>query len=122
MCDYRANNDLRTSRAALFELVELGAIFPVLASARANVSSHAIIKGQDSCDAWRDCDKLQWLVVHHQFVGSIEHNVIVGHCHISTGAILNGGVYVGSGTFIGGGAVVHHGIKVGKIVLLGADM
>jgi acetyltransferase-like isoleucine patch superfamily enzyme len=36
----------------------------------------------------------------------IEHDAVVGDfCHIATGAIINGGVEVGSESFIGSGSV-----------------
>ena len=36
------------------------------------------------------------------------------HCHISTGAIINGGTQIGSNTFIGSGTIIKEGIKIGN--------
>jgi len=43
----------------------------------------------------------------------IEHDSIVeDFCHISTGAIINGGVTVGEKTFFGSGAVSREGASI----------
>ena len=43
----------------------------------------------------------------------LEHEVRVGnHCHISTGAILNGMVDVGKETFVGSNTTVVQGTKI----------
>lgn len=51
----------------------------------------------------------------------IEHDVVIrDHVHVSTGAILNGGVEVGLGSFVGSGAIIKEGVKIGKNVVIGA--
>jgi carbonic anhydrase/acetyltransferase-like protein (isoleucine patch superfamily) len=35
------------------------------------------------------------------------------HCHISTGAILNGNTQIGARSFIGSGAILKQGISIG---------
>jgi acetyltransferase-like isoleucine patch superfamily enzyme len=42
------------------------------------------------------------------------------HCHISTGALVNGGVRVGSGSFIGSGAVIREGLEFPDRTVIGA--
>ena len=42
------------------------------------------------------------------------------HCHISTGARVNGNVSVGRRTFIGSGVVVKEGISIGDDVVVAA--
>ena len=43
----------------------------------------------------------------------IEHDVSIGDfCHISTGALVNGGVTIGAGSFIGSGAVLREGLNL----------
>jgi len=43
------------------------------------------------------------------------------HCHISTGAILNGDVRVGSGSFVGSGVIVQEGtvLKARSLIPMG---
>jgi len=53
----------------------------------------------------------------------IEHDVIVeDHCHVSTGAILNGKVSLGIGSFVGSGSVVKEGVKIGNNCVIGANI
>ena len=43
----------------------------------------------------------------------VEHDAVVeDHCHIATGAIVNGGVSIGAGSFYGSAAVSKHYISV----------
>ena len=43
----------------------------------------------------------------------VEHDSKIGnHCHISTSAVINGGVVIGSGSFIGSGAVTKENIEI----------
>jgi sugar O-acyltransferase (sialic acid O-acetyltransferase NeuD family) len=96
-------------RIKLFDcLNEIGFETPVVISPRAYVSSHAFVdKGS--------------VILHDAIINAgaklgknciinskalVEHDCIVDdHCHISTGAILNGGTVVGQGTFFGSNAV-----------------
>ena len=53
----------------------------------------------------------------------LEHDVTVeDHCHISTGAILNGGVYIGTGSFVGSGSVIKEGVALGKGCVVGMGL
>lgn len=53
----------------------------------------------------------------------IEHDAIIeDHCHISTGAILNGNTSIGMGSFIGSGAVIKEGVSVGANSLVGMGL
>ena len=38
--------------------------------------------------------------------------------HISTGAIINGDVQIGSNTFIGSGAIIKEGVRIGNNCLV----
>ncbi len=50
----------------------------------------------------------------------IEHDcTLESCCHISTGAILNGGVKIGAGTFIGSGTVIKEGLNIGERCVIG---
>ncbi|WP_198012177.1 hypothetical protein [Desulfosarcina sp. BuS5] len=43
----------------------------------------------------------------------MEHDArIDNHCHISTGAIVNGGVKIGSGTFFGNNSMTRECIEI----------
>ena len=44
------------------------------------------------------------------------------HCHISTGAILNGNTSIGIGSFIGSGATIKEGVSVGPRSLVGMGL
>ncbi len=50
----------------------------------------------------------------------IEHDAVIeDHCHISTGAIVNGGVKIGKGSFLGSNAVCKEYIEIGEHALIG---
>ena len=50
----------------------------------------------------------------------IEHDAIIDdYCHIATGAIINGGVKIGSGTFFGSNAVCKEYIEIGENAVIG---
>ena len=52
---------------------------------------------------------------------TVEHDCTVGHfCHIAPGAILCGGVSVGTQSIIGAGACVLPGVRIGERCLVGA--
>ena len=43
----------------------------------------------------------------------IEHDAKVkDHCHISTGAIINGNVTIGRESFIGSGSIIREGLEL----------
>lgn len=51
----------------------------------------------------------------------VEHDCVVAdHAHLSPGALLAGGVSVGTGSHIGIGAVVIQGVRIGAGVMVGA--
>jgi len=96
-------------REQLFNTAKrLGAVFPVIKSPLAYVSTHAEINEGT-------------IIMHHALINAgarvgrnciintkalVEHDATIGdHCHIATGALVNGGVVVGSGSFWGSGAV-----------------
>jgi sugar O-acyltransferase (sialic acid O-acetyltransferase NeuD family) len=96
-------------RIELFNMLkQMGACFPVIQSPLAYVSPHAqIAEGT--------------IVMHHALINAgacvgrnciintkalVEHDAIIeDHCHISTRAVVNGGVKIGRGSFFGSGAV-----------------
>tara|TARA_B100002003_G_scaffold223380_1_gene227845 strand:- start:20 stop:370 length:351 start_codon:yes stop_codon:yes gene_type:complete len=52
-----------------------------------------------------------------------EIEVILGdHCHIATGAIVNGEVTVGSESFIGSGAVTKQSVFIGNNCVIGTGV
>jgi UDP-perosamine 4-acetyltransferase len=52
---------------------------------------------------------------------SVDHDATIDdHVHVAPGAILAGGVRVGTGSFIGAGAVVIDGIRIGANVFVAA--
>lgn len=100
---------ISNKRALLFsEFKNAGLKFPVIQSPLAYVSKHAKIGAGT-------------VIMHHAVVNAgaiigenciintkslVEHDAVIGdHCHIATGAIINGGVIVGNGSFIGSGSV-----------------
>ena len=45
----------------------------------------------------------------------MEHDAIIeDHCHISTGAIINGDCKIGAGTFVGSGSILLNNLKIKK--------
>ena len=53
----------------------------------------------------------------------MEHDSIIeDFCHISTGAIVNGGVRIGRGSLIGSGAVIREGVTIGSESIVGAGV
>ena len=51
----------------------------------------------------------------------VEHECIIDDfSHIAPGAVLAGGVLIGSNSFIGANTVIKQGVKVGKNVIVGA--
>ena len=46
--------------------------------------------------------------------------MISDYCHISTGALVNGGVKVGSASFVGSGAVLREGISLPSHTVISA--
>jgi len=105
-----------TRRMELFnDLQQMGARFPLIRSPLAYVSHHAqVAEGT--------------IVMHHAVINAgakvgrnciintktlVEHDVVIeDHCHISTGAVVNGGVKIGSGSFFGSGAVAAENTSI----------
>jgi len=96
-------------RIELFdELERMGANFPTIKSPLAYVSPHARIAGGS-------------IIMHYALVNAgarvgkncivnsralVEHDAVIDdHCHVATGAVVNGGVNMGRGTFYGSCAV-----------------
>ena len=53
----------------------------------------------------------------------LEHDAkIADHCHISTGAILNGNTTIGSGSFVGSGSIIKEGASIGQGCLVGMGL
>ena len=53
----------------------------------------------------------------------IEHDTVGrDHCHVSTGAILNGKVSLGKGSFVGSGSVVREEVKIGSNCVVSANI
>jgi sugar O-acyltransferase (sialic acid O-acetyltransferase NeuD family) len=112
-----------TRRMELFyDLMAMGARFPVIQSPFAYVSPHAhVAEGT--------------IVMHHALISAgarvgrnciinnktlIEHDAVIeDHCHISTGAVVNGGVKIGSGSFFGSNAVCKEYIEIGERAVIG---
>ena len=46
--------------------------------------------------------------------------MISDYCHISTGALVNGGVKIGTASFVGSGAVLREGIRLPPHTVIGA--
>jgi sugar O-acyltransferase (sialic acid O-acetyltransferase NeuD family) len=104
-----------------YDLMAMGAHFPVIQSPFAYVSPHAhVAEGT--------------IVMHHALINAgarvgrnciinnkalIEHDAAIeDHCHISTGAVVNGGVKIGSGTFFGSNAVCKENIEIGESAVI----
>ncbi len=53
----------------------------------------------------------------------LEHDSQVeNHCHISTGAILNGSTVIRMGSFIGSGTILKEGISIGQNCIVGMGL
>ena len=48
--------------------------------------------------------------------------MIYDHCHVSTGAILNGKVSLGRGSFVGSGSIIKQDIEIGNDCVIGANI
>ena len=46
--------------------------------------------------------------------------IIGDNCHISTGAVVNGGAIIQNNSFVGSGATIKQNIKIGKACLVNA--
>lgn len=90
-------------RAVISRTVRLGRGTTILANvvvnANSNIGDHVILN--TACIIEHDC-------------------VISDAAHVSPGAILAGGVFVGARSWIGAGAVVRQGIAIGCDVIIGA--
>jgi sugar O-acyltransferase (sialic acid O-acetyltransferase NeuD family) len=111
-------------RIALFEQVkQLGGHFPVIASPRAYVSSHASV-GEGTIVMHDALVNAATQVGRNCIVNTktlIEHDVQIGDCcHIATSAVINGGVHLGERTFVGSNCVLRESIKVGSGSLIAA--
>ena len=100
-----------------------GARLPSVFSPRAHVSRHATI-GDGTLVMHGAVVNAAAHVGRNVIVNSmalIEHDVkVADHCHIATGARVNGGVTIGEGSFIGSGAVLKNGILIGAGSIIGA--
>ncbi|MBL1241822.1 MAG: acetyltransferase [OCS116 cluster bacterium] len=111
-------------RITLFNLLStIGYQMPVIISPLAYVSKHAEIDSGS-------------VVMHHALVNAaatigknciinskalIEHDCHVGdHCHISTGAILNGGVTVQKNSFVGSNSTVIQDATISGFIKAGS--
>lgn len=111
-------------RVRLFNLAkEVGFTLPAIISPLAHVSKHAKLEEGT-------------VVMHHGLVNAsasvgknciinskalVEHDVrIEDHCHISTGAILNGGVHVKANTFYGSNATCKECVTIDGFIKAGS--
>lgn len=100
-----------------------GAQMPCIVSPHAYVSRHAML-GDGTLVLHGAVINATAHVGHNVIVNSlalIEHDTVVGdHCHIATGARVNGNVTIGHGCFIGSGTVVKNGVTIGAGTVIGA--
>ena len=64
---------------------------------------------------------LGWLRASKSIL-DFEHDVeVADHCHISTGALINGGASLGKGSFVGSGAILREGLVIppGSVISAG---
>lgn len=111
-------------RRRLFErLKAMSATLPVVISPHAYVSRHASL-GEGSVVMHGAVVNAGVVLGANGIVNSLtllEHDAKIGdHCHISTGARVNGGARIADGCFIGSGAIIAHGIAVGPECVVGA--
>lgn len=112
------------ARIRAFEAAQAsGADMPSVVSPNAYVSRHASL-GAGALVLHGAVINAAARVGHNVIVNSlalVEHDVEVGdHCHIATGARINGSVTIGDGVFIGSGAVIKNGVSIGAGALIGA--
>ena len=113
-------NELRSSLFS--KILNFGFTTPVITSPLAYVSPHAVVgKGT--------------VVMHHATINAgvsignnciinsqvlVEHDVVVeDHCHIATGATINGGSSVGRSSFVGSGSTIRESISIGTMCAIG---
>jgi len=113
-------------RFNMFEYISnLNASIPIIRSPMAYVSQYATIDNGS-------------IIMHGSQVGSnariganciinsqslIEHDAVISdHCHIATGAKVNGSVRIGPRCFIGSGAILREGITIGRDSIVGAGL
>ena len=46
--------------------------------------------------------------------------MVADHCHISTGAIINGNCRIGIGSFVGSSTTIINGVEIGERIIVGA--
>ena len=113
-------NELRSNLFS--KILNLGFVLPVITSPLAYVSPHAVVgKGT--------------VVMHHATINAgasignnciinsqvlVEHGVVVeDHCHIATGATINGESSLGRSSFIGSGSTIRESISIGTMCAIG---
>jgi sugar O-acyltransferase (sialic acid O-acetyltransferase NeuD family) len=107
---------------AFFLLERIGCHFPVIVSANAYVSPHAML-GAGTIVMHGAIVNAGAVVGRNCIINSralVEHDVsIADHCHLATGAVVNGDARIGAGTFVGSGASVRQGACVGEHSVIG---
>ena len=111
-------------RVKLFQkLKELGFIIPTIISPLAYVSQHAKV-GQGSVVMHHALINAGALVGQNCIINSkalIEHDVIVeDNCHVSTGAILNGGAILGADSFYGSNVTCKEASEIQGFIKAGS--
>ncbi len=109
-------------------LRELGFELPTIISPLAHVSRHARV-GQGSIIMHQALVNAGAVVGENCIINTralvehlVEHDAVIeDHCHIATGAIINGGAAVGQGSFVGSNAVVLQNVVIGSGCVVGAD-
>lgn len=103
-------------RIEIFQaLKEIKADIATVISPLAYVSKHASI-GKGNIIMHHACVNAGAQISDNCIINTkalIEHDVKVhSHCHVSTGAIINGGAEIGAGSFIGSNATIVQNVKV----------
>ena len=110
-------------RICLFDLLKhLGARLPVIVLPKGNFSKHSLLS-EGSIVMHRAVVNASVKIGENCILNSqalLEYWIVVqGHCHISTGVLLNGNVTIGKGS-CGSRTVIKEGVSVGENVAIGA--
>lgn len=107
------------------QALSLGFELPTLLASTAQISPHAKI-GPGTIVMHGAIINAGAIIGSNCIINSralVEHDARVDdHCHLSTGAILNGNAHMQQGAFVGSGSIIKEGVVLGKDSLIGMGL